>query len=483
MSCTTILVGRNASYDGSTIIARNDDGPFEAKRMVVIEKNKQPSKYKCKISHLEINLPKKNYRYTSCPSSDTKRGLWPAFGINEKNVSMTATETITSNPLVLGADPLVEYVSKSKGKKEVVGGIGEEDLITLVLPYISSAREGVLRVGELLEKYGTYECNGMAFADEKEIWWLETIGGHHYISIRVPDDKVVLMPNMFGLDYFDIKDAYAKQVNNICSKDLKKFIKDNHLDTNNTGNFNPRIIFGSHSDSDHIYNTPRSWYILKYLNPTTYDWINNPPYLPESDNIPFSTIPERKVTIEDIKYILSSHYQGTEYDPYLKTDKAGKYRSIGVPNSDDSHILQIRPYMPEPLKGVEWISLGGSAFTACIPQYANIDSFDNYLSKTTTDVNTNTFYWSSRIIAALVDTNYKKAIIVDERYQKKTFNESYKILNEYDQKMLKSKNYSLCKEANEKVIEMLKKASTTCLNELMSITSENMKTRYHRGDN
>lgn len=38
---------------------------------------------------------------------------------------MTATETITSNPRVLGADPLVK------------GGIGEEDIVYLVLPYIA----------------------------------------------------------------------------------------------------------------------------------------------------------------------------------------------------------------------------------------------------------------------------------------------------------------------------------------------------------
>ena len=34
MPCTTILVGKNASYDGSTMIARNDDsgsGHFTAK--------------------------------------------------------------------------------------------------------------------------------------------------------------------------------------------------------------------------------------------------------------------------------------------------------------------------------------------------------------------------------------------------------------------------------------------------------------------
>ena len=480
MPCTTILVGNKASYDGSTIIARNDDGTFNPKKMVVIEKN-QPNKYKCVISHLEIELPKKSFKYTATPNVIKNNGLWPACGINEKNVSMTATETITSNPLVKGADPLVTY--EKDGKKVKVGGIGEEDLVTIVLPYISSAREGVIRTGELLEKYGTYEMNGMAFADEKEIWWLETIGGHHFIAIRVPDDKVVMMPNSFGLDYFDLKDAYDKQVNNICSKDLKKFIKDNHLDITNNGKFNPRVIFGSHSDQDHLYNTPRAWYMLKYFNPTTYDWINNPPYSPTSDNIPFSTVPERKVTIEDIKYVLGSHYQATEFDPYSSSSRAGAYRTIGVPNSDCAGILQIRPYMPDELKGIEWMSLGGSGFTACFPQYVNVKNFPSYISGTTKDVSTNHMYWTSRLIAALVDAQYHKAVIEDERYLTKVFNESYRLLNEYDNKMIKTKDYSLSKEANEKIIEMLKKESQDVLSKVLEIVSSNMKNKYHRNDN
>ena len=39
MACTTILVGKAASYDGSTMIARNDDsgsGHFTAKKFTVI---------------------------------------------------------------------------------------------------------------------------------------------------------------------------------------------------------------------------------------------------------------------------------------------------------------------------------------------------------------------------------------------------------------------------------------------------------------
>ena len=111
---------------------------------------------------------------------------------------MTATETLTTNERVLAADPLVEYV-KAVGKpgedgyvEEAFGGIGEEDMVTITLPYINSAREGAERLGALLEKYGTYEMNGIAFQDENEIWWLETIGGHNWMARRVPDDHYVI---------------------------------------------------------------------------------------------------------------------------------------------------------------------------------------------------------------------------------------------------------------------------------------------------
>jgi len=62
-------------------------------------------------------------------------------------VAITETETISSNARVLGADPLVD------------NGIGEEDILTVILPYINSAKEGVLRLGTILARYGTYEMN------------------------------------------------------------------------------------------------------------------------------------------------------------------------------------------------------------------------------------------------------------------------------------------------------------------------------------
>ena len=59
---------------------------------------------------------------------------WAEAGINIKNVAMSSTETITSNAIVLGADPLIG------------DSISEEGMITIVLPYINSAREGVERL-------------------------------------------------------------------------------------------------------------------------------------------------------------------------------------------------------------------------------------------------------------------------------------------------------------------------------------------------
>lgn len=119
MPCTTILVGKKASYDGSTIIARNDDsgsGHYTSKKLAVIHPEEQPKIYKSVISHVEIELPENPMRYTAMPNAEEGEGIWAACGVNEAHVGMTATETITSNPRVLGADPLVRYQPAKDGK-------------------------------------------------------------------------------------------------------------------------------------------------------------------------------------------------------------------------------------------------------------------------------------------------------------------------------------------------------------------------------
>ena len=457
MGCTTILVGKNASFDGSTMVARTEDAPsgvFRAKKFVNVAPEEQPRKYKSVISKVEIDLPNNPVRYTAVPNAILDNGIWGQCGANEYNVSMSATETITSNERVLGADPLVDC------------GIGEEDIYTIVMPYIASAREGITFLGNLLEKYGTYEMNGIAFQDENEIWWLETIGGHHWMARRVPDDSYVIMPNQLGIDKFDFDDAFGAKKEFMCSADLLDFVKKYHLDLSIDGDFNPRHAFGSRSDADHTYNTPRAWILQRYFNPTsnTYDGINAD-YRPDSDNLPWARIPEKKITVEDIKYALSHHYQGTEYDSYSKdihSVKKGTLRPIGINRTNFLGLVQIRPYMPDELKCLQWLAIGSCVFNAIVPFYTNINRTPDYLANTTNQVTTENFYWTNRLIAALCDAHFADAASHIERYQLKVQSQSTALINKYDEKFIAEKI------SKDNAKDFLEKANENIADELLT---------------
>ena len=233
MSCTTILVGKKASYDGSTIIARDDDsgsGRYDPKKFVVVAPQEQPRHYRSVLSHVEIDLPDNPCRYSIVPNVLPNRGILAEAGVNERNVAMSATETIAVNERVLGADPLValQPADEANGKPETPGGIGEEDIITLVLPYVNTAREGVKRLAELLETYGTYESNGIIISDVDEIWYVETIGGHHWIAAACRTTNARSSPTSLASTISILMTPSATHVNScvapICRNSSKRTI-------------------------------------------------------------------------------------------------------------------------------------------------------------------------------------------------------------------------------------------------------------------
>lgn len=512
MACTTILIGKDASYDGAPMIARNEDsanGEFNPKRFIVTQPEDQPRLYHSVLSHLDIELPNDPLRYTSTPNADLKDGIWGEAGINSANVAMTATETITSNERVLGADPFVE-VQPAKGTKGedgytplVPGGITEEDFLTTVLPYIHTAREGVTRLGSLLEKYGTSEMNGVGFSDSHEIWWMETVGGHHWIARRVPDDCYVTMPNQLGIDDLDLDDAFGEAHDNMCSADLREFIANNHLDvtiSEEKGHINPRDLFGSHSDTDHVYNTPRAWFMQRYLNPLDDDWDSEDAYYtPESDNLPWARQPERKVTIEDIKYVLSSHYQGTPYDPYGKKGNHNThtlYRPIGINRQSELSIMEIRPDKPAAYAALQWISFGSNPFNTIEPYYTNVDITPAYLESTSTRVTTESHYWENRIIAALADSHFMDNQQTIEAYQIKTGAYGHANVRETDAAIEANADlagkldstaeksvHRVLEAANQQLADKLKKDTDDLLDKILYSVSMKMRNGFFLSDN
>ena len=500
MSCTTLLVGCKATYDGSTMIARNDDssaGRFKPKKLSVISPEEQPRLYRSVLGHFEIRLPDNPLRYTAVPNALDGKGIWAGAGINAANVAMTATETIASNERVLGADPLVVFRPEENGRPEQPGGIGEEDIVTLVLPYIRSAREGVLRLAELLETYGTYEMNGIAFSDREEIWWMETLGGHHWIAKKVPDDQYVVVPNQSGIDSFDLEDALGEGISHLCSRDMREFIAEYHLDLSGDGTLNPRDAFGTHDDADRIYNTPRAWSMCRYFNPRTFRRDSpDTRYLPTDDDLPWSLRPEKKITVEDVKYILSGHFQGTPYDPYGTSGDSsmrGAYRCIGINRTDFLALLQLRPYVPDPVCAVEWLTFGSNVFNTFIPFYTNTEEVPAYLSHAEAAVDTSSFYWNCRLIAALADAQYSACRIHIERYQSRVQSEAHAILNRCDRDIrailadpdgaaARQEVSAAIRDANQELADMLQKHTGEVLDLVLYETSCRMKNAFSRSD-
>ncbi|MGN1407719.1 C69 family dipeptidase [Lactobacillus sp.] len=463
--CTTILVGKAATIDGSTMIARSEDGgsTIIPEAFITVNPEDQPKHYQSVISKQKIDdedLLPNPMRYTSAPDASGKHGVWAAAGINEATVAMTATETITTNSRIQGIDPLVEE-----------GGLGEEDFVTLTLPYIKSAREGVKRLGYLVEKYGTYEMNGSAFADHDEVWYIETIGGHHWAARRIPDDAYVAAPNRLNIDFFDFKD----EENFMCSSDLLDLIEKYHLNPDYQG-YNLRHIFGSSTIKDAHYNNPRAWYIHRYFDP---EWEGTP----ADQDQPFITYAKKKISPEDIKFLESSHYQDTPYDVYSTTNTDAEkklFRPIGINRNFETHILQIRNDVPEGLAGVQWLAFGPNTFNVFVPFYTNVTTTPASF-QTGPKFDLSKIFWVNKLNAQLGDTNYKVYSALEQAFEEKTMAKLRKIENETDEaaKNLTGKDLQeKLEEANQKMADLAYKASVDLTGEMVETGHGLMKLKY-----
>ena len=191
------------------------------------------------------------------------------------------------------------------------------------------------------------------------------------------------------------------------------------------------------------------------------------------------------MSAEDVKYLLSGHYQGTPYDPYSGRDtgKRGMYRSIGINRTGVTSICQIRPDVPEAIKGIEWICFGSTTFGAALPLYTNVRSMPEYVSRVTLNTSTENLYWSSRLIGALADPWYALTVQNIERYEETVAVRGRQLIREYDRKMAEKGDFSLAEEANEKLCSMAKKETTAVLNKVLLTASEKMKNGFNLADN
>ena len=205
-ACTTLAAGKDATVDGSTIIAHSVDGWYD-ERIEIVKGGKHAEgemvdiyRDPCQDGYQEVELvgqvPQVAETYTYFDTG------YPFM--NEKG--LTIGEHTWSG----------DYTSFYNGEKAL---LVIANLQALGLQRASTAKECIQIMGELAEKYG-YADGGetLLVGDKNEVWIFEISGpgplwtpesgkpGAHWAARRVPDDEVHSGANRSTLREIDFND-------------------------------------------------------------------------------------------------------------------------------------------------------------------------------------------------------------------------------------------------------------------------------------
>lgn len=366
MACTSYYVGSELTKDGSTMFGRTEDiGSAYDKVFQVI----QPKEIKdgdkwvdesgvTEFTHAYKDGLKKTYRYTACrDNKEEGAGLFGEVGVNEKGVSMSATTTASCTDEAEQADPFVD------------GGISEENYVDYVLCQADSARDGVEILAKAIDDCGVwYTADGIFIADKNEVWFFEVLAGHQYCAIKMPKDKAALIPNCLVIGDVDLDSPDVIHSEGVVTVAQAKGIYHEATTNPETNDINLKLTYGGNGyrmyDADRIRT---GQYILAGID-------NIDIYTDNYQNI-FFDAPKKSVTVEKLYQLAGS--QNEEFEDFnekrpTRVEMGDNYwavRCIGVSDSAECHIIQLRSDMPTELATIQWMSLSSAAYTTFVPFY------------------------------------------------------------------------------------------------------------------
>jgi dipeptidase len=381
--CTFLIAGKEATEDGSILIARNEDLEGGWAKHIVINPVTEYKEGETITSKNDFvwELPEKTLKYISVQDCLPTYGIYHECAINSEQVAVSATTTARQNEKSKVADPLVE------------DGVGENIITTLIAQKARTALEGVQMVGQMVETKGASESFGMAIGDPKEVWLLEVGGGHHWVAVKVPDDTYFVGANALRIGEVNLTDH-----ENFCgSADLIDFAIEHQLYDPDCGEpFHFAKAYGTAKDYQ-VRNYRRVWGGLNYFTPSAQ-------FGSESKHYPLFNKPDEKIGLEDAMNFMRYHYQDTEYDSILVNPNE---RGIGTFSTIESHVLQLRDWLPNNLGGVQWIALSTPLASPFIPYYVGIEELPAPYRMGSDQYDDQSAYWAFRTLAILSASNFE----------------------------------------------------------------------------
>lgn len=310
LACTAIVAGKNVSSTGHVLIGHNEDVGGAVMRHAMLPAHDGAAA----AFWSEAKNPN---------GGDKVAGLL----YNEHGVFV-----VSNNGGVMRNWGGEKYSLPDEGYYSSVtdGGLGY-NLRVKMIKRARTAREGVDIMLALIEKHGyNQDSRNFLIADADEAWIVEVLYGRRYIARRVPDDEVVVYPNCLVFNKPREGDIVSK-----CFSEK-----------------------GEGFDVIKAYQGPRSWKSV-YNCYRVHELYKLAAGVTIAGNVeyPFSVRPARKVTVEDIKKGLCSHYEGCGYEVTARHPKKGP--GVVAPICRDTTVQSlVCELMPAPSETVMHMTVG-----------------------------------------------------------------------------------------------------------------------------
>lgn len=487
--CTSIIVGKKASADGSLFASHtNDGGATTDPRLVAIPANPSPAarrpvfaspesypRYSGKARGVPAYFPNPSLNQTEWEPLGYISSDGPTYGyleqtygaLNEKQVGIGESTCSSVSWSKHGGKP-TRQCQENERELGSCALFSVDELSRVCMERAATSRGCVELMGSLAEKHGFYGADGFEGTGES----LMVIDPHegfifHILSHpsgnsaiwaaqRVPDSDVGVVANMFTIRSMNLSDTY----NFLGSRSMRDIAVAHNI-SSHCHSIEDCDFTRTFSDGEYAhkyYSGRRMWGAYKMLSADYTAQNLSPEYNSLLDDAPYpATVPvdaDNLVTLEDVFSVHRSFYKGTAYDltaglaagPYGTPNRFGAgageaqvkgnwERPISLFRTSDSHVVQARSWLPNQVGGILWFGPHCPQTTVFAPfpahmsrvPYAYEQGHQNVLDKATA-------FWAHRSLAQLVDNKYQYAIQVVSSEFERLEKESMQLQAKWDKR-------------------------------------------------
>ncbi|MCF8050234.1 MAG: C69 family dipeptidase [Desulfobacterales bacterium] len=451
LCCTTLLVTKGASEDGSVMVAHSDDSELFDQRLVYVPAadhelgSLRPVYYDAS----SLGDRPKYHGYELRRYVGTDRG--PTYVDPDRPQSIPlgyipqvahtyayfdgSYAIMNEHQLMFGecTDGVKVPLEPEPGKRIFYSA----ELSRVAAERCKTAREAVDLIGRLIETYGYYGTGEtLPIGDPNEGWVIEMAPspegtGGLWVAKKVPDGEVFVAANELRVREIDPDDPdtlFCKGLHAVAEKHGWWKPEDGKLDWLKT------VSQGEYSHP--YYSLRRVWRLQSRMAPS----MNLSPWVEDgyTRKFPFSIKPDGKLGVRDVMSLYRDHYQGTEFDlskgitagpfglPYRYPGPMDASGDTGDPNArlkgawerpisifrcGYSYVCQARNWLPDAIGGIVWFGPDEPMSTCYVPFYAGVlEIAAPYYTCDTTTFSRDSAWWAFNFVANWAAVKYSYII-------------------------------------------------------------------------